>query len=216
MHFKTLFFDLDDTLYPAKTGLWDAIRDRMNLYMQKIVDLPISEIVKLRQFYLEKYGTTLRGLQAHHKVDADDYLAFVHDLPLEKYIQPDPALRTLLLNLPQRRWIFTNSDSNHSNRVLKIIGIDDCFDGIIDIRALGFDCKPDLAAYQKALAIAGVDDAGSYALFDDSIRNLLPAGTLGFYTVLVGQNDSEPQVDLSIKSLHSLKDIMPELWQNVV
>ena len=216
MHFKTLFFDLDDTLYPAKSGLWEAIRHRMNQYMQRIVDLPISEIVKLRQLYLENYGTTLRGLQAHYLVDADDYLAFVHDLPLEKYIQPDPNLRTMLLTLPQRRWIFTNSDSNHAKRVLRIIGIEDCFEGIIDIRALGFECKPDIIAYKKALAIAGVDTSGSYAIFDDSLRNLLPARDLGFFTVLVGQNGSEPHVDLSINSLHALKDVIPELWRNEV
>src|SRR4030043_1126372 len=57
MHFRSLFFDLDDTLYPASSGLWDAIRIRMNEYMQRLIDLPIGEIVKLRQGYLEKYGT---------------------------------------------------------------------------------------------------------------------------------------------------------------
>ena len=95
----------------------------MNEYMQGIIDLPISEIIKLRQSYLEKYGTTLRGLQAHYEVDADEYLAFVHELPLDKYIQPDPNLHSLLLSLPQKRWIFTNADSNHARRVLSILGI---------------------------------------------------------------------------------------------
>ncbi len=42
MHFKSLYFDLDDTLYPASSGLWDAIRERMNTYMQKFIDLPIA------------------------------------------------------------------------------------------------------------------------------------------------------------------------------
>ena len=74
MHFNTLYFDLDDTLYPPSSGLWDAIRDRMNEYMQRLIDLPLTEIVKLRQSYLEEYGTTLRGLQAHYDVDVDEYL----------------------------------------------------------------------------------------------------------------------------------------------
>src|SRR5512139_439566 len=89
MGFKSLYFDLDDTLYPPGSGLWDAIRDRMNIYMQKYLDLPLAEIATIRQGYLETYGTTLRGLQAHYDVDAEDYLAYVHDLPLEEYIQPD-------------------------------------------------------------------------------------------------------------------------------
>jgi putative hydrolase of the HAD superfamily len=212
MHFTSLYFDLDDTLYPAKSGLWDAIRDRMNTYMLKFMDLPLDEIVSLRQEYLEAYGTTLRGLQAHYDVDADDYLAFVHDLPLEQFILPDPALRELLLSLPQKRWIFTNADINHANRVLKILGVADCFDGVIDIRATDFACKPDQVAYQRALALAKDDDPGRCVIFDDALRNLAPAREIGFYTVLVGKNDPSHSVDCTIPSLHMLSESLPELW----
>ena len=192
MRFNSLYFDLDDTLYPPGSGLWDAIRQRMNEYMQGFIDLPIPEITKIRQSYLEEYGTTLRGLQAHYDVDADDYLTFVHDLPLERYILPDPNLHTLLRSLPQRRWIFTNADSKHAKRVLSILGISDCFEGIIDIRAIDFACKPDKIAYQKALAIATDTDPSRCVIFDDAIRNLCPARELGFFTVLVGKDGKEP------------------------
>jgi pyrimidine 5'-nucleotidase len=214
MYYKCLFFDLDDTLYPAKSGLWDAIRDRMNTYMQKYIDLPISEIIQLRQNYLEKYGTTLRGLQAHYDIDADDYLAFVHDLPLEQYIYPDPDLGKILLSLPQHRWIFTNSDINHAHRVLKILGITDCFQGIIDIRAIDFACKPDKIAYQRALSIASNEDPVYSVIFDDSVRNLIPAREMGFYTVLVGNNKHDTSVDCVVPSLHELHNLLPQLWKN--
>ena len=29
MRFSTLFFDLDDTLYPSENGLWQAIKERI-------------------------------------------------------------------------------------------------------------------------------------------------------------------------------------------
>ena len=213
MHFKSLYFDLDDTLYPASSGLWAAIRERMNAYMQRLMDLPIADIISLRQSYLETYGTTLRGLQAHFDVDRDEYLAFVHDLPLEKFIRPDPGLRTLLLSLPQRRWVFTNADNNHAKRVLKILGVVDCFDGVIDIRAMEFACKPEKIAYQRALKIAGDDDPADCVIFDDALRNLAPAREIGFYTILVGKDGYEISVDQAISSLHDLKDCMPELWE---
>jgi putative hydrolase of the HAD superfamily len=212
MRFKSLYFDLDDTLYPSNTGLWDAIRSRMNTYMQRIIDKPVDEIAMIRQGYLERYGTTLRGLQANYAIDAEEYLAFVHDLPLEDFIRPDPGLRTLLVSLPQKRWIFTNADYNHAGRVLKILGLDGCFDGIIDILAVDFACKPDTLAYQRALAITGDTDAAECAIFDDAVRNLAPARDLGFYTVLVGKNGAEPDVDRVIPSLHELTQCMPELW----
>jgi putative hydrolase of the HAD superfamily len=213
MRLKSLYFDLDDTLYPASSGLWDAIRNRMNAYMQKIINLPLPEIISLRQSYLEKYGTTLRGLLANYEVDRDEYLAFVHDLPLEKYIQPDPALHCLLHSLPQKCWIFTNSDANHARRVLTILGIQDCFNGIIDIRALDFACKPDKIAYEKALQLSGDGDPTRCAIFDDAARNLAPAHEMGFYTILVGKNGPQPVADKTINSLHELKNSMPELWQ---
>jgi putative hydrolase of the HAD superfamily len=212
MHFKSLYFDLDDTLYPANSGLWVAIRERMNEYMQKLIDLPIEEIILIRQGYMEKYGTTLRGLQAHYKVDADDYLAYVHDLPLEKFIHPDPFLRKLLLSLPQKRWVFTNSDNNHAARVLNTLDLSGCFDGIIDIRAIDFACKPDKIAYQRALSVAKDKDPSQCVIFDDAIRNLTPAHEIGFYTVLVGKNGSEATVDRSISNIHELSNYIPELW----
>jgi putative hydrolase of the HAD superfamily len=212
MRFKSLYFDLDDTLYPASSGLWNAIRERMNAYMQRMIDLPLPEIISLRQSFLEKYGTTLRGLQAHYDVDRDEYLAFVHDLPLEKYIRPDPGLHDLLLSLPQKRWVFTNSDSNHAGRVLKILGVEDCFHGIIDIRAIDFACKPDKVAYERALAISGGDEPMECIIFDDAERNLEPAHDMGFYTILVGKNGPAPAADKIIPSLHELGEYMPELW----
>ncbi len=36
---------------------------------------------------LHTYGTTLKGLQIHNKVDTDEYLAYVHNVPLENLYQ---------------------------------------------------------------------------------------------------------------------------------
>jgi putative hydrolase of the HAD superfamily len=210
-----LFFDLDDTLYSPQNGLWLAIRDRMRRYLIERMGFSPEEVDTLRQEYFIKYGTTLRGLLINHpeRTNADDYLAFVHDIPLHEYIQPDPVLRSLLLSLPQRRWIFTNSDDRHAKRVLDVLGAGDCFEGIIDVRALGFACKPVEDAYHRALALTGEIQPGRCILFDDSPRNLAPARALGFYTVLVGHNGSDPSACRTLPSLHELPEIMPELWK---
>ena len=121
MVYTTIFFDLDDTLYTRRKGLWYAIGARMNRYMVERVGLPEADVPLLRRHYFETYGTTLRGLQRHYKVDSDDYLAFVHDIRLRNYLQPEPELRRLLLSLPQRCWVFTNADSDHAKRVLTIL-----------------------------------------------------------------------------------------------
>jgi putative hydrolase of the HAD superfamily len=213
MSYTTLFFDLDDTLYPCSSGLWGAIRDRMGRYMAERIGLPEAQIPSIRRYYFETYGTTLRGLQKHHQVDTDEYLAYVHDLPLEQFIQPDPALHALLASLPQRRFIFTNADAAHARRVMQVLGVADCFERIIDIRAIEFACKPEPAAYSRALALAGDPAPQECVLLDDSPLNLAPARQLGFTTVMVDPEcASSPAAAYSVASLHELPQALPALW----
>jgi putative hydrolase of the HAD superfamily len=214
MQYTTIFFDLDDTLYPSTNGLWDAIRDRMNLYMEERLNMPADEISALRREYFIKYGTTLRGLQFHHDVDADEFLAFVHDLPLKSFLKPDPELRKLIQSLPQKKWIFTNADAAHAGRVLSLLGVEDCFNGIIDVRANNFLCKPEPEVYRLTLIHAGEADPNRCVFLDDSARNLAPATQLGFYTVLVGTSEPNPLARCTIPSIHALPEQLPELWNH--
>ncbi|HEY5572625.1 MAG TPA: pyrimidine 5'-nucleotidase [Anaerolineales bacterium] len=214
MGYTTLFIDLDGTLYPNSTGLWDAIRVRMTQYMLERLNLPKENVSNLRRQYFERYGTTLRGLQIHHGVDANDYLAFVHNLPLEKYLKAEPRLRVVLESLPQQKWIFTNADSDHARRVLAILELADCFSGIVDVRALEFQCKPEIQAYRMALDLAGEPDPQRCILIDDSPSNLAPAQEIGFTTVLVGEDQNCPAADHRISYLVELPQVVPELWSN--
>jgi pyrimidine 5'-nucleotidase len=212
MTWSVLFFDLDDTLYSNTNGLWAAIRGRMTDFLRDQMGFPPDEIQDLALHYYKTYGTTLRGLQVNHSVDADEYLAYVHDLPLEDYISPDPELHSLLDSLPQRKWIFTNSDANHANRVISVLGLENCFTGIIDVRALGFLCKPEVEAYQRALTLADGAEPENCVLFEDSLRNLTPANDLGFKTVLVGTDEMHPTADYSVGNLKDLPQVFPGLW----
>jgi pyrimidine 5'-nucleotidase len=207
--YSTVFFDLDDTLYPSTSGLWQAIGDKMDVYLEEVLGLPEQEVAPLRMAYAETYGTTLRGLMANFQVDADDFLRYVHDLPLDRYLQPDPHLRALIAGLPQHTWVFTNADASHASRVLGFLGLEGLFEGVIDVRALQFLSKPDPLAYQKAMQIAGEADPHRCVLIDDSAKNLRTARELGFLTILVGDH----QVDYLIRSVHDLPSEVPQLWE---
>lgn len=178
-----------------------------------MLKLPPGEIPQLRDSYLANHGTTLRGLQIHYNVDPKEYLSFVHDLPLPEHLQPDLKLREILLSIPHRRWVFTNSDAPHAKRVLDALGISDCFEGMIDVWAMDPLCKPLLAAYHFALEAVGNPTPERCAFIDDSTRNLEPAKELGFFTVLVGQNGSHPSADRSLVDIHDLPKVVPEFWR---
>ena len=212
MDFTTLFFDLDATLYPASNGLWDQIRLRIYRYLAEKVGLPEEEIPRTRDYYLSTYGTTLEGLRIHHQIDPQEYLDYVHDLPLEDYLQPDPVLKELLGGLPQRLWVFTNSDFRHACRVLDRLGIRDQFTGIVDLFALNFKVKPNPDAYRAALRLSGDPDPVRCVLFDDLLPNLVAAKQLGFTTTLVGKNGQSAGVDYHLENLRDLQRVMPGLW----
>jgi putative hydrolase of the HAD superfamily len=209
MELKTLFFDLDETLYTSETGLWAAIRERINLYMHERVQLSKEEIPELRARLFDTYGTTLRGLEMVYHIDAEDYLKFVHDIPLADYIQPDPKIREMILGYHQPKWIFTNSDSNHCRRVLHALDLDGLFEGIIDVRDIAPYCKPMPEAFSIALQKVGNPDPQNCALIDDSIANIQTAHNLGFFAVLVGANKGDIDCSGRINNLSELPTVLP-------
>ena len=192
--------------------MWGEIRERIELYLNVRLGIPTTDISPLRKHYFEKYGTTLRGLQIHNQVDSEDFLSFVHDIPVKDYLQPVPDLRVILQSLPQKRWVFTNADAEHAKRVLAALGITDCFNGIVDIKALAYESKPNSNAYSKALRISGEPDPYQCVIFDDSPRNLKSAKQLGFFTVLVGRDEMTPEIDLHLNSFIDLPSELPGLW----
>jgi pyrimidine 5'-nucleotidase len=186
MRFTTLFFDLDDTLYPASTGLWHAIKERMNLYMRERLGIPENDIPFLREQYFKMYGTTLRGLQARHNVDAAEYLAFVHDLPLHKYLTPNPVVREVIASLPTRNVIFTNADIPHARRVLAALQLDDVFETIVDVNAVEPYCKPMPESFAIAMDLADEPDPRKCVMIDDLPRTTRAALEVGMASLLYG------------------------------
>ena len=202
------FFDLDDTVYPPETGLWDEIGRRINRYLMERIAVPETAVEDLRRRYFETYGTTCQGLRIEQQVDPEDYYRFVHDIPLERFLSPDPALRRMLTGLGQQRFIFSNADRAYILRVLTILDIAECFDGIIDIFATGLVPKPQPDAYQTAMQMAGSPPADRCLLADDLPRNLRPARELGWTAVLVHHRPDDGSAHHPIETIHRL----PEVW----
>jgi pyrimidine 5'-nucleotidase len=205
---STIFFDLDDTLYPATNGLWPLIRDRIGLFMLERLMIPADEVQPLRHKLFKEYGTTLRGLQLNYTFDVADFLAFVHDVPLAEHLQPDPLLQTVLQNLPARKFIFTNADVNHARRVLRILQIEQCFDGIIDVVALDPYCKPMPQSFKIAMVAAGEPDPHKCAMIDDIPRTTRAAREQGLFAILYGTNESHVDADATLADWSRLPELL--------
>ncbi|HLC05709.1 MAG TPA: pyrimidine 5'-nucleotidase [Anaerolineales bacterium] len=209
--YRVLFLDLDDTMYPSTSGLWEAVGERINLYLLERLGLDPATVVEVRDRYLEKYGTTLNGLIAEHQIDPYDYLVFVHDVPLEQMLQPDPALAEMLGRLGQKRVIFTNSYLPHVERVLRRLGVEAGIDQVIDIVTLDFVNKPKEQAYQRALELSGEMEPAACVIVDDRSVNLGPAVAMGMRPVLVDERGRASDGLPKISRITQLVELLPEL-----
>lgn len=185
---ETWIFDLDNCLYPASTGLFDLIDERMGAYIQRLLAIDAIEARHVQKKHFHEHGTTLAGLMMHHGVDPHEFLEDVHSIPLDR-IAPDERLARGLARLPGRKLVFTNGDACYAQRVLDAIGIGDQFEGLHDIHAADLRPKPDEHGYRLLLDRFGIDPSRA-AMVEDMAQNLKPAKALGMTTIWV-DNGSE-------------------------
>ncbi len=208
-----LLLDLDDTLYPHTSGVWLAVSQRIQMYIQQRLKINQDQAVELRSRYLTQFGTTLSGLKHEYGVDTQEYLDFVHDIPVEIMLHPDPNLIDMLQSIKLPRIIFTNAYRPYVDRVLASLDISEEIDQVIDIYALEFQNKPRPEAYDRALKLISADDPARIVFVDDRRANLDPAAKLKIKTVLVGP-DQDGHPHLHIGHITDLTEVIPELCQS--
>lgn len=197
-----------------------AVSQRINDYMRLRLGISRSQVPELRKRYYRRYGTTSRGLYLHHHLDIHDYLIYVHDLPVEEYLSPDPLLDQVLGGIEVEKVVFTNSPCEYVQRVLRVLGVESHFDRIFDIYFLAQINKPDKRAYLKVIETLETDGQDCL-IVDDLARNLKPGKDLGMVTVLVGEGpilkdplgkgslwEKEEGVDFVIPKVTELERIM--------
>jgi putative hydrolase of the HAD superfamily len=187
-HIRDWIFDLDNCLYPASTGLFALIDERMGAYIQRLLGCGAEEAKRVQKAHFHEHGTTLAGLMKEQGVDPHHFLADVHDISLDRVSADDRLVRLLPL-LPGRRFVFTNGDAPYARRVLEAIGVHDHFDDLHDIHASELRPKPDPHGYALLCERFGIDPTHAL-LADDMVQNLSPAKQLGMTTVWV-DNGSE-------------------------
>lgn len=179
----TWIFDLDNTLYPASSRLFDQVDRRITEYIMQALDLEWDDAHKKQKLFFREYGTSLSGMMEVHNIPANEYLEYVHNIDLSP-LAPSPALNQALEQLPGRKVIFTNGSTAHAKNVTEKLGITHHFDATFDIVDCEFTPKPDLVVYEKMLSTLSINPK-SAVMIEDMARNLVPAAALGITTVWV-------------------------------
>jgi putative hydrolase of the HAD superfamily len=208
---RIVIFDLDDTLYPRSSGMMLEVGRRILRYMTEQLGMEPGTARLLRQAYLQDYGTTMAGLLRHNHLDPDDYLEYVHDLPVGEYLSSNPDLDLVLQAIPLEKTVWTNGSQAHAYRVLDALGIRDHFVRVIDVVDTGYVSKPAAHIYPHVLDMLGARGP-ECILVEDSVRNLRPAKDLGVSTILVGEGAKEA-VDVRISRIEQIGGAVSRLQE---
>ena len=176
-------FDLDNTLYPRSSNLFQQVDGRIRAYVRQLLNVDEAEAERIQKTFYKEHGTTLRGLMLTHRVDPDEFLEFVHDID-HSVVQPDPALGAAILRLPGKKYIFTNGSRQHAVKVAERLGFPTHFSDIFDIVDANLVPKPDRETYDRFVKRFHVAPANA-AMFEDLTRNLVVPKAVGMTTVLV-------------------------------
>ena len=183
---KYWIFDLDNTLYSGKTRVFEQVDKKMSKYISDKLNISVEEARKIQKNYFHEYNTTLNGMIKNHKIDANEFLEFVHDIDID-FLKKDEKLAEEMKKLEGKKIIFTNGSKKHAINVTRRIGIEQYFDGIFDIVDSDFIPKPSIEPYKKLVEKHKIDPKLS-VLVEDIARNLKPAYEMGMKTVWI-END---------------------------
>jgi len=183
---KYWIFDLDNTLYSGKTKVFEQVDKRMSKYISEKLNISVEEAKKIQKNYFHEYNTTLNGMIKNHKIDADEFLEFVHDIDID-FLEKDLKLSQEIEKLEGKKIIFTNGSRKHALNVTRKIGIDHHFDAIFDIVDAEFVPKPSMEPYKKLVKKHKIDPK-LCVLVEDIARNLKPAYEMGMKTIWI-END---------------------------
>ncbi|DBB13288.1 TPA: hypothetical protein ACH3X3_005024 [Trebouxia sp. C0006] len=197
--------------------------------MREKLGVPKDEVTSLCLSAYTNFGTTMAGLVATgYQIDVDDWHAHIHHtLPYEKYLKKDDALRNLLQRIKLPLYVFTNGDRKHAEICLRLMGITDCFKGVVCYESImdaaedkGYVdhgvpvvCKPSVTAIELALEQANNASAETTIFLDDSTRNIVAGHQKGLTTVLVGRTGMDTGADAEILNLLDLPTVAPHIWK---
>ena len=116
----------------------------------------LEEARKIQKNYFQEYNTTLNGMIKNHKIDANEFLEYVHDINID-FLKKDLELSKELEALDGKKIIFTNGSRKHALNVTQRIGIDQHFDDVFDIVDSEFIPKPAMEPYKKLIKKHKID-----------------------------------------------------------
>ena len=199
---KNLIFDLDGTLYPESSGLEEECQQRVYDFFADKLNISIEDAQQVSKNLLAKYQYESQGVESELGLSEAEFLEYCCAVSTYNLVA-NSELQDLLINLPQRKFIFTDSTTSHVNDVLNKLEVDlALFDDIYDAEKGNFAYKLSSDAFVAFCNYYQINPKESI-FFEDRERNLSLAKLVGFKTVLITEtNVSKAEVDYCFSDIN--------------
>lgn len=209
---ESLIFDMDNTLYDYDQRLLERLDVEIVKFIEDRLNLSYKEANELRIHMWHTYGTTMNGVFQEYNIIPSDFMRIYDNIDISHVKKIAPVIKALTL-IKQKKFVFTNSPRNFADRILKQLGIENCFDGIFCAEDAEFISKPDPEAYYRFLKAFDINPKTS-CMFEDTIENLETANNLGMQTVWIYGENSQKENSFPFINLRAerISHILPKFY----
>lgn len=181
---KVLVFDLDATLYYAGNAIeqlcdkkvCDYISDKLQITDKQAQDI-LSDIRK-------KYHFETDAIKEDWPFSKKEFVEYVCDVDVG-ILSSDKELDDIICQIPNKKYILTDSTSKHVKDTLKQISLNEShFSGICDAHDMQYTFKHNTEGYNIFFDKYSLSPTDC-VIFEDNMNNIEVAKSLGMTTVLI-------------------------------
>ncbi len=184
MQNKVLVFDLDGTLYHGTDEICKLEDIKIISFLSSKLQITKDKTKHLIADIRSRYVYDVDALEGELPFSKEEFLENVCDVDVS-YLSQNLILNQYLSQLSQRKFILTDSIAKHVSDVLRIIGVDEnLFEAVFTAKDMNYIFKYKPEGFYKFLQKYSLK-AQDCVLFEDSLRNLKVAKSLGFITVFI-------------------------------
>lgn len=224
---KTIFFDLDDTLYFRRDAFFIAFDDFFNgkhadskLYANDRCRIRGDEV-----FYDAQKGTISSEEMYRYRFKtglSDAGIEISSEQAMQFYYLYKKALYEMKLNPPvismldfaksnfEALGIITNGESSHQRNKIKNLGLEEWIESELIVISGEHGCpKPDRRLFEISAKKAGKKPEDLIIVGDSFNNDIIPAHELGWHTVWIDlYNENLPPPEYSAKNIKEILEIL--------
>ena len=121
---KTLIFDLDATLYYVGDKIEKLCDAKVVSYLVENMNVSETKAHHLIKQFREKYRYDSEAIEKEFPVSQSEFVEYVCDVPTD-CIPQDKELSQILRQIPNTKYILTDSTQKHTKDILKKMKVDE-------------------------------------------------------------------------------------------